>query len=238
VHRILLLLAAVAAATVTLLAVMPAGSAADNPVLQASVGPGFTITLKDANGAAVKHLDPGTYTINVVDQGLEHNFHLEGSGVNEATSIEEVQTVTWTVTFVDGQVYHFQCDAHASTMKGDFAVGTAVLPPPPPPPPPPPTGFAKGSKLKATVGPGFKISLKDSAGKPVRKVKAGKKYTILVADKSTIHNFHLFGPGVNKKTAIGKKVKAIWKLKFKKGKTYRFQCDPHRTQLKGSFKAS
>ena len=111
---------------------LPSGSAAANPILQASVGPGFTITLKDANGANVKHLDTGTYDVHVVDQGVEHNFHLEGPNVEEATSVEDTGEVTWTVTFIDG-VYHFQCDAHPTQMKGDFAVGTATIEPPPPP---------------------------------------------------------------------------------------------------------
>ena len=217
-----------------LIFLLPSGSAAANPTLQAAVGPGFTISLKDANGAAVKHLDPGTYDVHVVDQGVEHNFHLKGPNVDEATSVEDTGEVTWTVTFVDG-LYHFQCDAHASSMKGDFGVGSATVNPPPPPPPA--SGFAKGTKLKGTVGPGFTISLKDGAGKPVKKVHAGTTYTIAVSDKSALHDFHLMGPGLNKKTPIGKKATATWKLKFKKG-TYRFQCDPHRTVMKGSFKAS
>jgi hypothetical protein len=209
-RRLLLSLTLVAAATAMLAFLLPSGSAAANPVLQASVGPGFTISLKDANGVAVTHLDPGTYDVHVVDQGLEHNFHLSGPGVDEATQ-----------------------------MKGDFAVGSATLPPPPPPPSPgPKPGFAKGTKLKATVGPGFTISLKDGAGKAVRKVKAGKTYTVSVADKSGTHNFHLSGPGLSKKTSVGKRAKATWKVKFKKGKTYRFRCDAHPTIMKGSFKAS
>ena len=93
--------------------------------------------------------------------------------------------MTWTVTFIDG-VYTFLCDAHPTQMKGAFAVGTATLPPPPPPPPaPPPSGFAKGTKLKGSVGPGFTISLKDGAGKAVKKVKAGITYRVSVADRST-----------------------------------------------------
>jgi hypothetical protein len=121
-------------------------------------------------------------------------------------------------------------------MKGDFAVGTATLPPPPPPPPPP-SGVAKGTKLKGTVGPSFTISLKDAKGKKVRRVKAGKRYKIVVRDKSAAHNFHLLGPGVNKRTAVAKKAGVTWKLKFKKGKTYRYRCDAHPTTMKGSFKA-
>jgi plastocyanin len=217
-----------------LIFLLPSGSAAANPTLQAAVGPGFTISLKDANGAAVKHLDPGTYDIHVVDQGVEHNFHIKGPNVDEATSVEETGELTWTVTFIDG-TYTFVCDAHASTMKGSFTVG--AVQPPPPPPPPPAAGFAKGTKLKATVGPGFTISLKDGAGKAVKKVHAGTSYRVSVADKSALHDFHLTGPGVNKKTAVGQKATVTWKLKFRKG-TYRFVCDPHKSVMKGSFKAS
>ena len=46
---------------VAAVAVLAGPVAADNPQLQASVGPGFTISLKDASGAKVTHLDPGTY---------------------------------------------------------------------------------------------------------------------------------------------------------------------------------
>ena len=47
--------------------------------------------------------------------------------------------------------------------------------------------------FKGTVGPGFTITM---ASKPK---KAGK-IKLVVADKSSIHNFHLTGPGVNVKT--------------------------------------
>jgi plastocyanin len=168
---------------------------------------------------------------------VEHNFHLRGPNVDEATSVEETGEVTWTVTFVDG-LYHFQCDPHAFQMKGDFAVGSATVPPPPPPPPPPSGGGGKKvAKLKATVGPGYSISLK-AGSKAVHKLSASKIYSITVSDKSAIHNFHLMGAGVNKKTSVSKKGKSTWRVKFKKGKTYRFRCDSHPTILKGSFKAS
>jgi len=234
-RRILLPLTVVAAATAMLVFLLPSGSAAANPTLQGSVGPGFVITLRDPNGAAVRHLDPGTYDIHVVDLSPEHNFHIQGPNVNEATSVEDNGEVTWTVTFVDG-TYTFQCDPHAAQMKGSFTVG-AVQPPPPPPPAPKPSGFAAGTRLKGTVGPGFSISLKDGAGKAVRKVHAGRTYTVSVSDRSAQHNFHLIGAGVGKKTSVGRTGGAAWKLKFKKG-TYRFVCDPHKAQMKGSFKAS
>jgi hypothetical protein len=88
-------------------------------------------------------------------------------------------------------------------------------------------------KLAGLVGPGFNISLKQ-AGKTVTKLRAGT-YTITVSDKSNIHNFHLTGPGVNKKTSVGGQGTTTWKLTLKKG-TYKFVCDPHATIMHGTFK--
>jgi plastocyanin len=211
-----------------------AASAAQTKLI-GTVGPGFRIALQqEGTGERVTELAPGTYEIEVHDQSDIHNFHLTGPGVNQKTELDFIGTVTWTVTVTDG-AYTYVCDAHPNIMRGSFRVGT-VQPPPPPPPPPAPKGLAKGRKLKGSVGPGFTIKLKDAAGKAVKRVKAGTKYTIAVSDRSRLHNFHLLGPGVNKKTAVRAKTKVTWKLKFKKG-TYRFRCDPHRTIMKGRFKA-
>ena len=94
---------------------------------------------------------------------------------------------------------------------------------------------AKTPVLNGTVGPGFSITL-TQGGKKVTTLKAGT-YTIKVADKSSIHNFHLTGPGVNKMTTIGASGNQTWTVKLKKG-TYKYVCDPHKTIMKGSFKVS
>lgn len=92
-------------------------------------------------------------------------------------------------------------------------------------------------KLVGVSGPGFTITLKTSAGKAVKKLAAGK-YTIKVEDKSSIHNFHLFGPGVNKKTSVSASTTTTWTVTLKPG-TYTYQCDIHAaTGMKGSFKVS
>jgi len=88
------------------------------------------------------------------------------------------------------------------------------------------------STLVGTDGPGFTITL-TQGGKKVTKLKAGT-YTINVNDKSNVHNFHLSGPGVNKKTSVTALTKTVWKVTLKKG-TYKFVCDPHATLMKGSF---
>lgn len=80
------------------------------------------------------------------------------------------------------------------------------------------------TNLTGTVGPGFTITL-TKAGKVVKTLKAGA-YKITVTDKSNIHNFHLFGPGVNKATSVGGTGKSVWTVKLKKG-SYTYQCDVH-----------
>ena len=61
--------------------------------------------------------------------------------------------------------------------------------------PPPPT--SRPPTLTATVGPGATI-LRTSRGARVTRLKAGR-YRIVVRDRSSMHNFHLSGPGVNKR---------------------------------------
>jgi plastocyanin len=81
--------------------------------------------------------------------------------------------------------------------------------------------------FKGTVGPGFTITM---ASKPK---KAGK-IKLVVADKSSIHNFHLTGPGVNVKTSVSAIGSKTFTVTLKKG-TYKFVCDPHSSSMKGSF---
>jgi plastocyanin len=91
-------------------------------------------------------------------------------------------------------------------------------------------------KLTGVTGPGFTISVK-SGGKTVKTLKAGT-YTIVVADKSSIHNFHLIGPGVNKKTTVPFTGTLTWTVKLKPG-TYTYQCDIHAASgMKGTFKVT
>jgi plastocyanin len=98
-----------------------------------------------------------------------------------------------------------------------------------------PAALAGTPTLNGVVGPGFTIKL-TQAGNKVTKLEAGA-YVFKIADKSTIHNFHLTGPGVNKKTTVGGQGTSTWKLTLKKG-VYKFVCDPHASFMKGSFVVS
>lgn len=203
----------VAAAVV---AVLGGPAAADNPVLLAAVGENdsFKISLTDASGATVTHLDPGTYTIHVNDMSDMHNFDLTGPGVSKSTGVTDVGKQDWTVTFTNG-TYKFVCDIHPTTMKGSFTVG--VVPP-----------TATTQKLSGSVGPGARISLTHSA-------KAGKA-VLTIRDRSKKDNLHLTGPGVNKKTGVKFTGTVKWAVTLHAG-AYTFRSDAHKA-LKGTLKVS
>ena len=106
--------------------------------------------------------------------------------------------------------------ALASTANGSAAVPTTI---------------------NGTVGPGFTIALKLN-GKSVTKLKAGRPYRFVISDQANIHDFHLSGPGVDRilTTVDFVGTKSVV-LKLKKG-SYRYQCDPHSTFMRGSFAVS
>jgi plastocyanin len=218
-----------AAALLTALA-SPTAAFAQTKLIGTVADPG-NISLRTETGAAVTDLAPGTYTFEIHDESINHNFHLSGPGVDQRTEVETTGTVTWTVTLQDRSRYTYVCDPHNTVMRGSFTVGGG---PPTPPPPPPP---ARPPLLTASVGPGQRISLRNARGARVTRLKAGR-YRVRVTDRSAMHNFHLVGPGVNKKTTARFRGTVTWTVSFRKGRTYRFVCDPHAKVMKGSFRAT
>ena len=91
-------------------------------------------------------------------------------------------------------------------------------------------------KLIGTVGPGYTIKL-TSGGKKATKVKAGK-YTFVIADKASIHNFVL------EQVSGGKWEKQLTSVSFvgtknvtvtlKRGK-WKYYCAPHESMMFGFF---
>ena len=201
-----------------------AAARADNPLLEAFVGANdaYSIRLQDANGTRVTHLDAGTYTIKVHDLSTVHNFHLTGPGVDMATAVEEAQEATWAVTFTDG-TYTYVCDAHSSIMRGSFTVGAVTTPPP-------------ATRLTGTVGPGRKISLRYADGSKLTILAGTNTVMVAVNDRTRTDNFHLTGPGVNKKTGIAFRGRATWKLALQGGR-YVYRSDAHK-KVRGAFSVS
>jgi len=196
----------VALVVAAVVAFVAAGSArAEDPVLFGDVGAGdaFTITLTDASGSRVAHLDPGRYTVTLRDHSDFHNFHLSGPGVDVSTAVDFVGTKSFTVTFSDG-TYFFNCDPHSSQMKGTFTVGAVSTPPPPVTSPP--------AKVAASVGPGAKVALS-----PVRGLSSGKA-VVTVRDRSAGDGFRLSGPGVSKATGVKFRGTVRWTVTLEPGK--------------------
>ncbi len=86
----------------------------------------------------------------------------------------------------------------------------------------------KPTIVKGTVGPGFTIKLAKAPKKP-------GKVALVVSDLSSIHDFHLTGPGVNVSTSVGGTGTKTFRITLKKG-TYQFFCDPHKSVMHGSFR--
>lgn len=94
---------------------------------------------------------------------------------------------------------------------------------------------ASGSRLIGTVGPSFNITLTNTSGRIVTRLPAGT-YTLVVRDRSNIHDFHLIGPGLNRVvtsvTFISTKTVHVT---LRRG-IYRYLCDPHSFVMHGSFR--
>jgi plastocyanin len=91
------------------------------------------------------------------------------------------------------------------------------------------SGSGGGTTLNGSVGPGFDISLDDTDG-----LTAGS-YTLVVNDQSSAHNFHLTGPGgVDVSTSVEETGEKSFDIELQAGE-YKFVCDPHASQMNGSF---
>jgi hypothetical protein len=170
-----------------------------------------------SQGRTPPTIPPGTYTIRVVDDAVTHNFHLSGPGVDQTTSVDDLQTSTWTVTFQPGSTYRFQCDVHSDYMyavfqtsgtgsstsggssggasggsSGGSSGGTSS------------GGTSSGGSssgpqttlrgtLTGAVSAAGKLTL-GFGGKPVAKLKAGR-YKVTVADKSRTKGFAVQAKG-------------------------------------------
>lgn len=89
------------------------------------------------------------------------------------------------------------------------------------------------TRLTGTVGPGFTITLKKGTTR-VTRLKPGM-YRIVVRDRSRDHNFRLRGPGsVNKATGVAFVGTRTWTVRLRVGR-YRYVCDPHADDMRGSF---
>ena len=90
---------------------------------------------------------------------------------------------------------------------------------------------AAGNTIEGYVGPGFDIKVEDADS-----LTPGT-YTLKVEDKSSSHNFHLTGPGVDVKTEVSFEGEKTFTVNLQAGE-YHFQCDPHSSSMNGDFTVS
>jgi plastocyanin len=88
-------------------------------------------------------------------------------------------------------------------------------------------------KLKGFVGPGTTIVIKKGSSK-VSTLKRGR-YTFVVSDRSSEHNFRIKGPVSRQITSISATGTKTVTLTLKPGR-YTYVCDPHAGFMKGSFR--
>ncbi len=99
---------------------------------------------------------------------------------------------------------------------------------------------ASTPKLTGTVGPGYTITLKKGTTK-VKTLKAGK-YTFVITDKASIHNFTIErekgGPKIEKTlTSTSFQGKKTVTVTLKTG-SWKFYCSNHESQMFGFFKVT
>jgi hypothetical protein len=90
--------------------------------------------------------------------------------------------------------------------------------------------------FEGTVGPSATITLKRANGTDLKHTSPGA-HKFVISDQSGLHNFHLLGPGVSKKTGIAFLGSRTWNLNLSVG-TYKFRCDAHPTTMHGKFTVS
>jgi plastocyanin len=120
----LVVLAAVVVAAAALVTVGVAATMheAALPKLKGTIGPGYTISLKNAQGKRVTTLKHGKYTLAVQDKSNIHNFTLNGPGIKNkmVTGTGFVGPKTVTVTLKAGK-YRYYCTVHPF-VTGTFKV--------------------------------------------------------------------------------------------------------------------
>lgn len=117
------------AAVAAVAALVAAGAAmahtSATPVLKGTVGPGFTITLKDSKGHKVKTLKAGTYSLKISDKGDIHTFSLKqmtgGKFNKDLTADSFTGTKTVKVKLTKGK-WQYYCAVHPTEMFGNFTV--------------------------------------------------------------------------------------------------------------------
>jgi hypothetical protein len=174
------------------------GPAGPGRTLRGITGSDFAIALVGADGAPVTTLPPGDYTIDVDDLSPDHNFHLDGPGVDATTTLSDTGRRTLTARLTGG-TYAFFCDPHTQTMLATFTVPRAPV---------------RATRLVVTLSRAGRVTL------PARSLRPGL-YDLVVRDLSPAAGLVLRGPGVRRATGVRFVGSVTWRVRLVRGE-YRY----------------
>jgi hypothetical protein len=101
--------------------------AAPVTALNATVGPGASISLKTIDGRPVKALTEGTFAITVRDLSAADNFHLTGTtGIARRTGVAGRGRFVWRLELHPG-IYRYRSDVHP-VLDRSFTVAARIVP--------------------------------------------------------------------------------------------------------------
>ena len=103
----------------------PAGAAKENDTVGSASTPVTTATITspdstfDVTTVHAPAGQPVEFTYRNLHEGVPHNLHVSGNGVDSLTPVEPGEIVqTLVVTFPEPGRYDYICDVHPETMKG------------------------------------------------------------------------------------------------------------------------
>jgi len=100
-----------------------------------------------------------------------------------------------------------------------------------------PASTAREVTLLGTVGPGPSFfSLETLDEKLITRLKAGQYYFV-IRDRSSLRNFHLYGPGIDRRTPVRAVHVYGWHLRLRKG-IYTYVSDPQRGKMRQRFRVA
>jgi hypothetical protein len=102
-----------------------------------------------------------------------------------------------------------------------------------------PQSLAATQVLVAKVGPGDACSLKVLTGIGYTRLSSlpRGRYSFRVEDRSNSDNFHLVGPGLDRRTSRAFVGTISWTARLRKG-VYAFRSDAHPLKMSGRFRVT
>jgi len=159
------------------------------PDLIFTVGPDARIATFYADGRPLTNLPPGTYNVQVHDLSANHDLHLTGPGIDEKTSVGEIEHPIWRLTFRAG-TYRLKCDVHP-TLKSSFTVSTNAPPVP-------------KCKVPKVIGKGL-----TKGKRSIRAARCSVGRVRYLRSKRTKGHIVRQSPGAGRKLAVGSKVNLV-----------------------------